>query len=547
MRDKLSAILRYQLPEFVREDHELFIAFVKAYYEWTEQDGNVLHFLQGFEDNMDVDLAEDQFIDQFIKEMATTFPKNVLIDRDELLKIIREFYIAKGSEDSFKFLFTLLYNADIEIQKPRQFIHKSSTGQYQSNDFAYITADNEFKLRDVFALSPENIAAQITGVDSGAIAIIDLFTTTFFGNQKIFKLDISSYQGRFNPDEDVLLDINGVQYQEKIYGIINNLIVSDGGTNYKLDDPVTITDPTGRRAKAKIKRLGLGGFDSVTILAAGTGYSVGDLIGAVPLLDSPGYGFLAQVKEVGVGGEIEAVQIINQGYDYTKKAPGFVKSSPGVGAQLELNGENIGKIIEMEVFDSGLNYSDPGTIVVTIDSTDGVGASFTPDLRGVFNEPKFYTNQDDWPSNYDRILDSYYYQDYAYVIQSEVSPHEWLGTIKRINHPAGMEIFGSLLLESQFDVIITLPDNFTRGLSITISLLNEIEILNSPSYATDFITLIYEDDTTDHQHTTLSDLDNIKFYDSFNWTVEPFQELSIADLDRQTTMKYTESSEITIE
>jgi hypothetical protein len=548
MRDKLSAILRYNLPEFVREDHELFIAFVQAYYEWMEESGNALYFLQGFEKNLDVDLAEPEFIDQFIKELAVTFPKNILISRDELLKIIREFYISKGSEQSFRFLFTILYDAEIEIQEPREFIHKSSTGQYQSNDYAYITADNEFKIAQILRESPENISASIEGVTSGAKAIIDLFTTTFFDQQKIFKMDISSYQGFFTPGEDVLLTVNEFLVQEKIYGIINDIQVTDGGTNYKLTDSVTITDATGKRAKAKIKRLDSGGFDSVTILAPGTGYAVGEYIGAVPLLDSQGYGFLAQIKEVDTGGEILAVQVLNQGYDYTKLAPGFVKNSAGTGAQLELNGDRIGKIIEMEVFDSGINYENVGTINVTINSTDGVGAVLTPILRGVFNEPKVYINQDDFPSNYDRILDSYLYQDFSYVIQSKVAPQEWLGTVKRIAHPAGMQLFGSLLLENVFDIHITLPDNVAASISYTIKLLNQVDVPNHPIYESRQITLIRENDDSCGMGLTLWDLDVMKFYPSFPYPIEPFKDYTIDDVVSrcQPPMKYMESSTITI-
>lgn len=547
-QDKISAILQYQLPDFVREDHELFVAFVKAYYEWMEEEGNVMYFLERFYDNQDVDLADEEYVDQFVAELAVTFPKNKLISTPQLLKIIKEFYIAKGSEQSFRFLFTILYDAEITIQHPQIFLHKSSNGKYLANDFAYITGDNEFKIDDMLNESPENIAAEIEGVTSGAKAVIDTIVTTFILNQKVLKLDISSYQGAFIPDEEVYLRVNNTTVKEKIYGVINQLYVTDGGTNYKLDDEVTITDSgNGQRAKAKIKRLDKGGLDVVTITNGGTGYEVGDQVKAVKIVDSAGYGFAAQVHSVDGGGAITAIQVTNPGYDYSKKTTAYVIGA-GTGAVIELNGERIGKILEMEVFDSGLNYSDPNTITVTIDSDEGINADLTPVLTGVFNEPKSYQNQDDFPSNYSRILDSYYYQNYSYVIQSKISPHEWLGTIKRIAHPAGMQLFGSLLIETVFDISIMLAPGVSTSLSRTISFFTEFDISDSPQYDVDYLTLIRENFDACGIDLTMGDLENMKFLDTFNWTIEVFQDNTINDVITpcQQPMEYMENSEITI-
>ena len=44
----LSSIVESQLPEFIREEHQLFATFIKRYYEWLEKNGNiVLEFFTG--------------------------------------------------------------------------------------------------------------------------------------------------------------------------------------------------------------------------------------------------------------------------------------------------------------------------------------------------------------------------------------------------------------------------------------------------------------------------------------------------------------------
>ena len=39
----ISTLIQSQFPSFYNEEGELFIAFVKAYYEWLEENGNTLY------------------------------------------------------------------------------------------------------------------------------------------------------------------------------------------------------------------------------------------------------------------------------------------------------------------------------------------------------------------------------------------------------------------------------------------------------------------------------------------------------------------------
>ncbi len=548
MQNKISAILAYNLPTFVREDHELFVAFIKAYYEWMEEQGNALHFLERFEDNSNIDLADAEYVDKFVQEMAVTFPKNILINTQELLKVIKEFYIAKGSEQSFRFLFTIMYDAEISIQHPQEFLHRSSDGKYLANDYAYITGDNEFKIADVLTGSPENIAAQIRGTTSGAVAIIDTIISTFILNQKVLRLDISSYQGNFLPNEEIILSVNNVDVKEVIFGIVNNIGITDGGINYKLTDDVEIVSSgDGQRAKAKIKRLGRGPLDNVTIVNGGTGYQVGQQIKSIKSIDSIGYGFSAKVYSVDGGGAITGVQVISGGYDYSKQT-GATVIGGGTGAELNLTGNMVGKILGIEVFDSGIDYSVPADISINITSDTGTGADLVAQLSGVFNEPKIYQNQDDFPSNYNRIQDSYYYQNFSYVIQSKISPHEWLGTVKRVAHPAGMQLFGSLLIETILDISIVLNPDHSNSISTVISFFTEYDVTDQPTYDADYFNIVLANYDACGIDLTMADLENMKFLDSFNWTLEEFKDNTINDVASpcQQPMIYMNNSELLI-
>ena len=101
MRTDLASVVSRQLPEFIREDYPTFVAFVEAYYKWlkTQQ--------VDFVDARDLDKTLDQYIEYFRKELAVHLPL-MLEDERLVLPRIKELYLAKGSQASFKLLFRLL-------------------------------------------------------------------------------------------------------------------------------------------------------------------------------------------------------------------------------------------------------------------------------------------------------------------------------------------------------------------------------------------------------------------------------------------------------
>lgn len=539
---KLSAIIGYKLPSFIRDDNEMYVAFIKAYIEFLEQEGNALHYLQRFQRNLDPDMADPDFLERYREEFANTFPQATQVPTSQLLKLMREFYLSKGSEDSFRFIFTILYGVDVDIIYPREFLYVPSSGEYGADVIANITGTNFFKL----AIDNSDLNATIEGVDSGAGAVIDTITSTYLDGVQILQLEISSYDGQFTPGEEITLTVDDVQYTETMLGAITRITVEDGGTNYSIDDPIVITDVGGKRAKAKIRQLDKGEINVATIIDGGSGYAVGDTIKASKVLNSNGYGFHARVAEVDGSGAITKVRIKHGGYDYSAKANAIIKSDSGTGASIELNGDAIGKIKEIEVFDGGLNYQNSGTISINIQSSEGTGAVLTPVIGGVFTTPKRYQSQKSTPSGSSKLLDSFYYQQYSYVLASEVSPHKWIGQVKRIAHPAGTQLFGMYRLENEFDLDLAIAPT-SSTIAYSLALFNE----QQSAYPTESEynrTLKFSVDDVCSVGNRLKELDFVKFSPTFNWTVGDFGNYTLNDVygDCNLIMNEQESSEITI-
>ena len=61
----ISPFIASQFPSFYEEDGPNFIAFVKAYYEWAEQQGNFINQARSLYDIKVVDTAPEAFVKYF--------------------------------------------------------------------------------------------------------------------------------------------------------------------------------------------------------------------------------------------------------------------------------------------------------------------------------------------------------------------------------------------------------------------------------------------------------------------------------------------------
>ena len=125
-----SSIVRQQLPDFIRSEYPIFVTFLEKYYEWMELSGNASAESDKLSVINDVDVTPSYYLEQIKKEFLPFFPDITHLDSRKFIKLISNFYSAKGTPDSVKFLFKALYNEDIDIFYPKDDILKSSDGKW---------------------------------------------------------------------------------------------------------------------------------------------------------------------------------------------------------------------------------------------------------------------------------------------------------------------------------------------------------------------------------------------------------------------------------
>ena len=62
-----------------------------------------------------------------------------------------------------------------------------------------------------------------------------------------------------------------------------------------------------------------------------------------------------------------------------------------------------------------------------------------------------------------RLIDSFFYQDYSYVVKSRTAIDNWRELVKETTHPAGFKLFGEVIIDPVVDDGITMPTEMPKA------------------------------------------------------------------------------------
>lgn len=151
------------LPAFVRDDYATFTAFIDAYHAWLDINQADIKTLS------DIDTTLESFIVNFRKEVDHKGIKFPNIDERFLLRHIKKLYLSKGTEESYRTLFKLLFNKDIILKYPDQMTMKLSDGKWEqlTSIFVETVAGDALSLKDhiVKIINPTTLVAKNVGIE----------------------------------------------------------------------------------------------------------------------------------------------------------------------------------------------------------------------------------------------------------------------------------------------------------------------------------------------------------------------------------------------
>ena len=254
----ISPFIQTQFPEFYREYGPNFIAFVKAYYEWLESDGNPLNVARSLYEFGDIDTTLEDFIIYFKNKYMSDLPISTAADPRLLVKHITDLYRSKGTPRAYELLFRILFNEDIQIYIPGDDLFRLSNNEYVRTHYIEV-ADNEH-LKDL-------VGKHIRSSDRLGDAVVEDYYVKNVNNKILNVLVLTSITGVFKYNQRVICDDLYVnQYGNTISAYEYEQLSSTDQSQYSL----ALTVSNGPFI--------LGSLSGIGITNGGAGFSIGDFL-----------------------------------------------------------------------------------------------------------------------------------------------------------------------------------------------------------------------------------------------------------------------------
>jgi hypothetical protein len=604
---KISSLVPEQLPDFVREEGPKLQAFMEAYYRYLEQTGKAIDASKNLLSYQDIDETLPQFLKHFRAEILKGFPEDAVIDKTLIAKHIRDMYRQKGTDKSYKFLFRALFNEDVELYLPGDYVLRTSDGRWIKETFVRVS---QLTSEDATNIQGEVIVGQT----SGAYGRVQGINQVLEIGQLVTELLLTSVIGKFIDGEDIVSDVSGITAPiYTVSGPIKNLQIQKwtnilprgfgAGLFHRSGDSFTITSDAGSGASGTIIAVNDKSAVNVNIIDGGSGYVVGNPV-VITKVDA-GVGASAEVTGITdteiiriCQDTIDSVQnvVLNTGPTFVSLGTNTTSVSANLAAAnvtnpdllhaLDYDPISVGTISQVTMFSYGSGYTTlprvtstnaniatqlipdgsggilgdnavldavylPGSIEAVSITTPGFGYSrfenlgivnasrsgtvnavATPLLSATGEKDGRYVSTKGFISWDQRLQDSYYYQDFSYVIRSNQIIDDYRDVVDELIHPSGTVFFGEYQIYSIFDSYV---DNTVQD--IKFELIEIFDIVLNDANTANIVTVIdpaYNDTSGNlyiFNYSTLAPFLAPTVGTGVPTTINAFGEIAIGDLN----------------
>lgn len=287
--NRISNLVNSQVPFFVRNDHRTFVAFMEAYYEYLQQNnatlnqGRVVERAENLLNYIDVDTTLADFSQKFYQNFLSLLPNTIEADKEVIIKNVKDFYRAKGSEKSLKFLLRLLTDGnEADIYYPKLDILRASDGKWFIQKSLRVEDVRVAGVANTDLVALQNFVSHIaTGNTSNASAVIEKVDRFYENGTLINELIISSDEGTFLNGETVFTTFIEEGATKSLSanvfgGILNSISITQPGSGYSVGNTVIIESDSGTGAMASVTQVSAGNLSSILVTAPGAGFKAGE-------------------------------------------------------------------------------------------------------------------------------------------------------------------------------------------------------------------------------------------------------------------------------
>lgn len=260
----IAGLVENAFPEVYREEGPIFMAFVRAYYEWMESEGQVIYHARRLPAYRDI----DDTVDEFLVHFKETYLKGVQFETStnvrQLVKHALDIYRSKGSHRAIDLFFRLVYGEAASVYLPSRDLFVLSSGKWVRRSYLEVTP----RARNAFY-----VGRQVTGIESGATAFVESLVRRKIDSRYIEVFYISAIRGTFRTGE--LLSVGDERDGNPIVtGSLSSMTVTAGGTGFAVGDVVTVSAEGGQQGLARVASVSdVTGVVDFVLLDGGWGYT----------------------------------------------------------------------------------------------------------------------------------------------------------------------------------------------------------------------------------------------------------------------------------
>ena len=245
---EISPLIESQFPSFYREEGPLFVSFVKTYYQWLESTNNPLYYSRNLLSFKDIDTTLDEFLPHFQTMFLNGVSLNGVEQKRDLIKHALDIHRTKGTIQSLRLIFRLLFNESIEVYNPGNDILRVSHGKWNIPIYLELTPSDKSK---------EFIGKDVTGSISGAKGFVENVVRRTHNGHTNDVAYLSNVRGEFIAEEIITYD-NIIKDSPTFMGSLSSIDLNIRGADFEVGELLdVVSDMHGRQGKVRVADTGI--------------------------------------------------------------------------------------------------------------------------------------------------------------------------------------------------------------------------------------------------------------------------------------------------
>ena len=180
----ISSYIDDLIPEHVQSLYPDLVSFIKIYALYLERSNKSGFYLNSLDIQRDIDFVEDSLLTELQNEIGIAVPRDFATDPRMFYKRLAEFYRSRGTPESIKSFFRMIYNDDVETYFPFKDLLNPSDGAWTNQETAIKANRTTFTPNHIFTISGaptvidgNNDAAQAAIFDDDVVFVNDTYQT----------------------------------------------------------------------------------------------------------------------------------------------------------------------------------------------------------------------------------------------------------------------------------------------------------------------------------------------------------------------------------